>query len=44
MEDRQAVENILRVRSSNDPKRYLGLPNMVGRRKIRIVPDFKRLN
>ncbi|KAA3461496.1 reverse transcriptase [Gossypium australe] len=28
-----AVSSILRVRRSNDPERYLGLPNMVGRNK-----------
>ncbi|KAH1065394.1 hypothetical protein J1N35_030381 [Gossypium stocksii] len=31
--DRIVVTNILGVRSSNDPERYLGLPNTVGRKK-----------
>ncbi|KAA3476013.1 reverse transcriptase [Gossypium australe] len=31
--ERNLVINILGVRSSNNPERYLGLPNMVGRRK-----------
>ncbi|KAA3459484.1 reverse transcriptase [Gossypium australe] len=31
--ERNLVINILGVRSSNNPKRYLGLPNMVGRKK-----------
>lgn len=32
-EERQLVVNLLRVRSSDEPERYLGLPNMVGRKK-----------
>ncbi|KAA3488587.1 reverse transcriptase [Gossypium australe] len=31
--DRNLVVNTLGVRCSNDPERYLGLPNMVGRKK-----------
>ncbi|KAA3473893.1 reverse transcriptase [Gossypium australe] len=31
--DRNLVVNILGVRCSNDPESYLGLPNMVGRKK-----------
>ncbi|KAA3483896.1 reverse transcriptase [Gossypium australe] len=32
-EENGLVTRILGVQSSNDPERYLGLPNMVGRRK-----------
>lgn len=31
--DKRTVSRILRVRSSNDSERYIGLPNTVGRRK-----------
>ncbi|KAH1040061.1 hypothetical protein J1N35_041804 [Gossypium stocksii] len=41
VKDRQAVVNILRVRSSNDPERYLGLPNMVGKRKRELFQILK---
>lgn len=39
--DRRAVVNILGVRSSNDPERYLGLPNMVGRKKRESFQNLK---
>ncbi|KAA3472560.1 reverse transcriptase [Gossypium australe] len=32
-EEKRMVSQLLGVRSSNDPESYLGLPNMVGRRK-----------
>lgn len=32
-DDRRVVVNILGVRSSNNLERYLGLPNIVGRKK-----------
>lgn len=32
-EVRRIITRVLGVRSSNDPERYLGLPNMVGRKK-----------
>lgn len=32
-EERHLIVNLLGVRSSDEPKRYLGLPNMVGRKK-----------
>ncbi|KAK5774337.1 hypothetical protein PVK06_042192 [Gossypium arboreum] len=40
-EDRRMVVNILGVRSSNEPERYLGLPNMVGRKKKESFQNLK---
>lgn len=40
-EDRRLVVNILRVRNLNEPERYLGLPNMVGRRKKESFQNLK---
>ncbi|XP_040971314.1 uncharacterized protein [Gossypium hirsutum] len=40
-DDRRLVVNLLGVRSSNDLKRYLGLPNMVGRRKKESFQNLK---
>ncbi|XP_016743160.2 uncharacterized protein [Gossypium hirsutum] len=39
--ERVAVSNILRVRRSTDPKRYLGLPNMVERKKRSSFQNLK---
>ncbi|KAH1092283.1 hypothetical protein J1N35_019540 [Gossypium stocksii] len=39
--DRRAIARILGVRSSNDLKRYLGLPNVVGRRKKEAFQNLK---
>ncbi|KAA3462157.1 reverse transcriptase [Gossypium australe] len=44
-EGKDLVTRILGVRSSNDPERYLGLPNMVGKRKkeaFQILKDHFR--
>ncbi|MFQ6660055.1 hypothetical protein Gotur_028695 [Gossypium turneri] len=44
-EERQLFINLLRVRSSNEPERYLGLPNIVGRKKKQSFQALKdRLN
>ncbi|KAA3468114.1 reverse transcriptase [Gossypium australe] len=40
-EEKNLVTRILGVRSSNDPERYLGLPNMVGRRKKEAFQNLK---
>ncbi|KAH1046406.1 hypothetical protein J1N35_037190 [Gossypium stocksii] len=40
-EDKQLVVNLLRVRSLSEPERYLGLPNMVGRRKNESFQNLK---
>ncbi|XP_016694556.2 uncharacterized protein [Gossypium hirsutum] len=40
-EDRSQVVNLLRVRRSNDPERYLGLPNIVGRKKNEVFQNQK---
>lgn len=44
--ERQVVSDIPGVQSSSDPKRYFGLPNMVGRNKrasFHVLKDrFKR--
>ncbi|KAH1030918.1 hypothetical protein J1N35_043092 [Gossypium stocksii] len=40
-EDKQLVTRILEVRSSNDPERYLGLHNMVGRGKKESFQNLK---
>ncbi|KAK5802153.1 hypothetical protein PVK06_029736 [Gossypium arboreum] len=40
-EDRKLVVNIFRVQSLNEPERYLGLPNMVGRRKKESFQNLK---
>ena len=32
-EERHSTTNLLGVRSSDEPERYLGLPNMIGRKK-----------
>lgn len=40
-EDRSQVVNLLGVRRSNDPEIYLGLPNMVGRRKKEAFQNLK---
>ncbi|KAA3481337.1 LINE-1 reverse transcriptase isogeny [Gossypium australe] len=42
-EEKGLVTRILVVRSSNDPERYLGLPNMVGRRKKEAFQNLKDL-
>ncbi|KAK5839778.1 hypothetical protein PVK06_008617 [Gossypium arboreum] len=39
--DRRLVVNLLRIRSLNEPERYLGLPNMVGRRKNESFQNLK---
>lgn len=40
-EEKRVVTRILGVRSSNNPERYLGLPNMVGRRKKEAFQNLK---
>lgn len=40
-EDRRLVVNLMGIRSSNEPERYLGLPNMVGRRKKESFQNLK---
>lgn len=40
-EDKRAVVSILGVQSSNNPERYLGLPNMVGRKKNESFQNLK---
>ncbi|KAA3478183.1 reverse transcriptase [Gossypium australe] len=40
-EDKMIVSQLLSVRSSNDPERYLGLPNMVGKRKKEAFQNLK---
>ncbi|XP_040949964.1 uncharacterized protein [Gossypium hirsutum] len=40
-EEKQTVVNLLGVRSSNEPERYLGLPNMVGKRKKEAFQNLK---
>ncbi|KAA3474108.1 reverse transcriptase [Gossypium australe] len=40
-EEKDLVTRILGVRSSNDPERYLGLPNMVGKRKKEAFQNLK---
>ncbi|KAA3482534.1 LINE-1 reverse transcriptase isogeny [Gossypium australe] len=40
-EEKGLVARILGVRSTNDPERYLGLPNMVGRRKKKAFQNLK---
>lgn len=43
--DKMLVSQVLNVRSSSDPEKFLGLPNMVGRRKkqaFQIIKDKMR--
>ncbi|KAA3479130.1 reverse transcriptase [Gossypium australe] len=40
-EDKRIVSRMLGVRCSNDPERYLGLPNMVGKRKNEAFQNLK---
>ncbi|KAA3468319.1 reverse transcriptase [Gossypium australe] len=40
-EEKRVVTQILGVRFSNDPEHYLGLPNMVGRRKKEAFQNLK---
>ncbi|KAA3472068.1 reverse transcriptase [Gossypium australe] len=40
-EEKRRVSQLLGVRSSNDPESYLGLPNMVGRRKKEAFQNLK---
>ncbi|KAA3482102.1 reverse transcriptase [Gossypium australe] len=40
-EERSLMTRILGVQSSNNPERYLGLPNMVGRRKKEAFQNLK---
>ncbi|KAG8491201.1 hypothetical protein CXB51_014347 [Gossypium anomalum] len=40
-EEKRVVNRILGVRSSNDPERYLGLPNMVDKRKKEAFQNLK---
>ncbi|KAA3454784.1 reverse transcriptase [Gossypium australe] len=40
-EEKRMVSQLLGIRSSNDPESYLGLPNMVGRRKKEAFQNLK---